>query len=107
MTIEILFVPGCPNLQPALDAVSSLLAANSLPVELRRIPVFTVAQAEALRFPGSPTIRINGADVEPHDSPSIALACRIYASGSGVPSRRAIRAAMARAESAAEERPVG
>lgn len=97
MTIEILYVPGCPNFQPAWDAVSALLAADSLRAEVRRIPVLTDAQAEALQFPGSPTIRVNGRDVQTSPSSPVALACRIYPGGQGVPSTDAIRAAISEA----------
>jgi hypothetical protein len=39
--------------------------------------IATVAQVEAARFAGSPTIRVNDADVAPSDD-EIGLSCRVY-----------------------------
>lgn len=97
MKIEILYVPGCPNYQAASDAVKNLLATESLRAEIREVAVHTEAAAAALRFPGSPTIRINGDDVEPESAGSIGLACRLYQNRRGVPAETAIWRAMARA----------
>lgn len=94
MRIEILSIPGCPNLQPAYDALLALLKADSFPAEIRFILVSNNAQAQALQFPGSPTIRVNGRDVEPASSSTVAFACRIYRDGAGVPSKDSIRAAI-------------
>jgi hypothetical protein len=65
MTIEILYVPGCPNHQPAFERLAKVLASESLSAEIRQVAVNTEAEAKALLFPGSPTIRIEGKDVEP------------------------------------------
>ena len=61
--------------------------------------VHTHEQAEALRFPGSPTIRVDGRDVDPvgAEAPP-ALACRIYRLPDGrvspVPSREQLEEAL-------------
>ena len=98
MKIEILYVPGCPNLRPAADAVTRLLAAASLAVEISSIPVHSEVQAQTLRFPGSPTIRVNGNDVEPESASTVGLACRLYRNRSGIPGDDAIRRALAQAK---------
>ncbi len=60
--------------------------------------VRTQEEAEALGFPGSPTIRIDGVDVDPAGSGARArLACRIYhvdGRPSPVPSREQLEAAL-------------
>lgn len=44
----------------------------------------TEEDAQALRFPGSPTIRLNGADPFPHAAGVAGLTCRVYATTQGV-----------------------
>ena len=98
MRIEILFVPGCPNYEPAVERVKRVLTAEALKAEVRGIPVSTAEEARACMFPGSPTIRINGDDVEPDQMNAPGLTCRLYADGTGVPSEEALRIALARAK---------
>ena len=100
MIIEVFYVPGCPNHQPAIKAVTSALALESLQSEICEIPVQTHDEVRACRFPGSPTIRVNGSDVEPESTSDYGLTCRLYANGLGIPSELAIR----RAISAARQR---
>jgi hypothetical protein len=94
MKIEVLYVPGCPNHQPALEAVISVLATESVPTNICQVPVSSEGEAQAFRFPGSPTVRINGNDVEPDPRPTFGLACRLYANGTGIPNEAAIRRAV-------------
>lgn len=98
MKIEILYVPGCPNHHAASAAVTRLLAAESWQAEIREIAVHSDLEAASLRFPGSPTIRVNGEDVEPESASSIGLACRLYVNRRGVPDSEAIRLAVALAK---------
>jgi hypothetical protein len=95
MKIEVLYVPGCPNHKPAVETVTSVLAAESVRTEICDIPVHSEEEAQSFRFPGSPTVRVNGNDVEPDARLTVGLACRLYASGKGVPSEAAIRRAIA------------
>jgi hypothetical protein len=64
MRIEVLYVPGCPNFQPAVKRIEKVLVSESLQADIEGVPVNSDAEAKALQFPGSPTIRINGNDVE-------------------------------------------
>jgi len=64
--IEILTVPGCTSKRPMRDLVDSLLQENEISnVEVRQIGVATDTMAVREKFPGSPTIRVNGIDVDP------------------------------------------
>ena len=98
MRIEILYVPGCPNYQPALDAVKKVLASESVASEVHSLGVTTDAEAKALLFPGSPTVRVNGRDVEPSAVIVPGLACRIYPNGTGIPPEEFVRAAISEAK---------
>lgn len=97
MRIEVLYVPGCPNFQPAVDRIEKVLESESLRAEIEGVPVKNDAEAKALQFPGSPTIRINGNDVEFIDTKSPSLACRLYSNRSGVPSEEMLKVALSRA----------
>lgn len=98
MRIEVLYVPGCPNYEPAVERLQAVLESQSLQAEIRSVPIKTDDQAKALRFPGSPTIRIDGEDVEQHETVAPSLACRLYANRSGVPSEELLRIAISSAK---------
>ena len=98
MRIEILYFPGCPNYQPAVEQVERVLCSESLQAEIRSIAVRTYAEARELMFPGSPTIRVNGEDVEPPQASVPSLACRLYESRSGIPSEELLRVAISDAK---------
>jgi len=97
MKIEVLYVPGCPNHKPAVESVMDVLKSESFEADVLQIPVQSESDARALHFPGSPTIRVNGGDIEPESISGFGLACRLYGNGSGVPSAAAIRTAVAAA----------
>jgi hypothetical protein len=85
--IEMLFWEGCPSHPEALELLQAVLRERGIeePIELRE--VFTLEDAVELGFPGSPTIRIDGRDVDPvgaTDPP--ALTCRVYRLPDGRPS---------------------
>lgn len=97
MTIEVLYVPGCPNFQPAVKRMEKVLAAQSLQANIKTVAVSSDAEARVLHFFGSPTIRVNGQDVEPTDMKASGLSCRLYANGSGIPSEEMIQTALSNA----------
>jgi hypothetical protein len=80
MKVELLWWEGCPSHPQALDELRSILGAEGLDpdaVELREVE--SDEQAERERFPGSPTIRIDGRDVvPPGEGDPVGLACRVY-----------------------------
>jgi hypothetical protein len=98
MLIEVLYVPGCPNHQPAIRRLRKTLRAQTIDVPIQEIPIADEAAARSLRFPGSPTVRINGLDAEPNGEQSFGLACRLYSSGDGLPSEETLQRAIARAK---------
>ncbi len=78
-TIEFLFWAGCPSHPEALALLRSVLEERGLDVEVEVREVRTDDEAKALRFPGSPTIRIGGRDVDPAGADARpSLTCRIY-----------------------------
>jgi hypothetical protein len=97
MKIEVLYVPGCPNYRPALERIQKVLVSESLRADIDGIPVISEVAASASDFPGSPTVRVNGTDVEPNRKKATGLACRLYASSGRVPSEEMLRLAFSRA----------
>jgi hypothetical protein len=98
MRIEILYVPGCPNYPPTFERLQAVLASEAVQDEIRCLPVSTETRAEDLLFPGSPTVRVNGRDIEPNRTVAPVLACRLYANGTGVPPEDMLRAAISQAK---------
>lgn len=100
VTVEILFFAGCPNYETTRELVQQVVEAVGVAAELRLVEVGSEAEVERLRFLGSPSVRVNGRDVEPgaDERGSFVLACRIYRTESGVsgqPAEEWIRAALA------------
>ncbi|MGZ4381028.1 MAG: DF family (seleno)protein [Gaiellaceae bacterium] len=99
MRIELLYWEGCPSHPEALALLEDVLAERGIDadVELRRVE--TDEEAQELRFPGSPTIRIDGRDVDAAGADSRpALNCRIYHLPDGrvspIPSREQLEEAL-------------
>jgi hypothetical protein len=99
MKIEVLYVPNCPHHAIALDRLRGILSAESFQKHVNEVLVQDADMAQSLQFPGSPTIRINGRDVEPQSGKTSAfgLMCRLYPDGSGAPSEQRLRAAIEKA----------
>jgi hypothetical protein len=80
LTIEILYFDGCPHYRPLLTRIRALLERDGFiaQLELRRVPSERAAQQQ--RFLGSPTVRIDGCDVEPGaaERSDYGLKCRLY-----------------------------
>ena len=84
--VEVLTFEGCPHAEPALDLVKRVLADSGLGATVRRVDVPDADAAAAQRFLGSPTIRVNGRDIEPGvvERDQYVLSCRIYRTDSGI-----------------------
>lgn len=95
--IEVLFFEGCPNRAPALDLVNEVIAARGVTARIVEVGVRDQDDAERLRFPGSPTVRVDGVDIESGEWPTehFVLGCRLYGA-TGVPPRELLVAALDR-----------
>lgn len=78
--VEILYFEGCPNHEAARALVERIAAALRVEPEIDLVDVPDAAAAERLRFLGSPTVRVDGRDVEPgaEQRDDFVLACRVY-----------------------------
>jgi hypothetical protein len=97
--VELLWWHGCPSTPEALELLEEVLAERGLEVGVELREVTTDDEARELAFPGSPTIRVEGRDVDPAGATARpALTCRIYLLPDGrvspVPSREQLEEAL-------------
>jgi mercuric ion transport protein len=99
MRVQVLYFEGCPNHAPTVERVRAELLSHGLPKEIEEIEIHNQAEAEALGFLGSPSVCINGSDIEPEarNLKSFGMSCRTYLEGivrSGSPSSALIGRAL-------------
>ena len=86
MRIELLYFDGCPSHEAFLPRLRELLADAGVndAVEQRRVE--TDADAQRERFLGSPTLRVDGLDVDPDsgERTDYGLKCRLYRTDEGL-----------------------
>ena len=84
--VEILYFEGCPNHEPARALVERIAADLGVQPELELVEVVDVKAAKRLRFLGSPTVRVDGVDVEPDAArrDDFVLSCRVYRGADGL-----------------------
>lgn len=100
--VEILYFEGCPNHEPARALVERVAAELHLDPSIDLVEVVDRDSAAELRFLGSPTIRVDGRDVEPgaEERHEFVLTCRVYRTERGLagqPEEAWIREALTRA----------
>jgi hypothetical protein len=86
MKVEVLYFGGCPFYITAEKTLREVLGELGLDAEVETVAVETDEEAGRFRFPGSPTIRIDGDDLFPSsgaEREDWRLGCRIYATPEG------------------------
>ncbi len=79
MNVSLLYSDGCPNWEQTLADVREVLAEYHVKTDVELIKVSSQQQAEEMEFLGSPTVRVEGMDVEPDILESgFNLECRVY-----------------------------
>jgi hypothetical protein len=96
--VNFLYFEDCPSHEQALARLREVMAEEGVAGEVEVIRVETEEQARELRFAGSPTIRVDGQDIDPPGEAGYALTCRAYHLEDGrispLPSRDMIRGAL-------------
>lgn len=97
--VELLYFEGCPNYERTRALVERVAAELELAPTIELVEVNDPDAAVAHRFLGSPTVRIDGRDVEPgaDERREFVLACRVYqtdAGPAGAPNEEWVRAAL-------------
>lgn len=101
VTVTYLFSRECPSHDEGLDLLRAAAATAGVDLRVDAVEVRDDAQAERLRFPGSPTYRVGGDDPFAPEEPAHAFrwdACRAYRAPDGrigpLPAREALEAAL-------------
>ena len=99
MEIKFLYYEKCPSHGAALERLRQVMAEEGVQAPVTVIKVESPDQAERLQFIGSPTILVNGEDIDwPLPDAQYALACRAYRLEDGrispLPSAEMIRRAL-------------
>ena len=93
--IELLYFSGCPHHRAARELIEATVAELGIEAEVEEVDVRDDADAAQRRFLGSPSIRVNGRDIEPgaEARTAYAISCRMYR-GSGIPPRELLVASL-------------
>ena len=91
--VELLWFADCPNQATARRMLQEVIAELVPGTQIRDLDATDPATAERLRFPGSPTIRVDGYDIDPSyvDPGDYTPRCRLYRTDAGLrglPERR-------------------
>jgi hypothetical protein len=85
MKVEVLYFDGCPTYRAAHKTLAEVVCEEGLQAEVELVAVNTDEEARRLRFPGSPTIRVDGRDLFPTPArEDWRLGCRVYATPEGL-----------------------
>ena len=93
MRIELYYFAGCPTYKEATFNLRSVLKELGIDEEIKLILVESQDHAQEFKFQGSPSIVIDGIDLERKNDPAL-FGCRIYeidGKFSGTPSKQFIR----------------
>jgi hypothetical protein len=80
--VNVLFIEGCPSRHQTIARIRSAASALGVPIELLETEVTMDAIADG--FCGSPTVLVNGMDLEKDARPVESLCCRTYQTESGI-----------------------
>ena len=97
---RVLYFTGCPNHRPAVDRLGAVADRLGVPVNIREVEVTQDDEPKRLAFRGSPTVLIDGVDLDPavRESDEFGFGCRMYGGG-GTPPDAMIEAALKEAAS--------
>lgn len=97
--VELLWFADCPNHAATRQMLNDVIAEIAPGAPILDLDATDPATAMRLRFPGSPTIRVDGRDVDPSfvDPGDYTPRCRLYRTDAGIrgiPERRWIEDAL-------------
>jgi arsenate reductase len=94
--VEVLVFDGCPHAEAAVQLAHAVAGRLGPGITVERVDVNTPEKAAELGFIGSPSIHVNGVDIEGRAG-SGGLSCRMYDDDSGMPPEWLVEAAALRA----------
>jgi len=95
--IELLYFDGCPSYQTAEKLLREVLVGSGRADRIEMIRVADEADAQQLKFVGSPTIRLNGVDPFLHGEANYGMQCRVFVTPEGLkgwPTKDMLRTAL-------------
>ena len=80
MKIELLYFEGCPSYQTTLNYLEEVIKEQKLSVQVEMVKIESDDEALKNKFLGSPTVRVNGLDIEPgaQERGDFSMCCRVY-----------------------------
>jgi hypothetical protein len=105
MRVELLYWEGDPHYMTARQRLVEVLTEDAFETTIQMVAVNSQDDAEFLGFIGSPTIRIDGTDIQTDASAAVGLSLRAYPADEDldgpatvpIPGKRLIRRAVERA----------
>lgn len=78
--VEVLFFDGCPNVDLATSRVRQAIASAGVQADVQLVRIEGDDDAVRRRFLGSPTVRVDGSDVDgaAEARTDFGLQCRVY-----------------------------
>lgn len=80
--VDLLYMSDCPSYRHVWSDLREVITQRNLDAAVRLVRVDTQEEADRLHFAGSPTIKVNGRDLEGYTGPGV-LACRVYRENGG------------------------
>lgn len=84
MKIELYYFDGCESWKTALSNLQVVLREEKLDSSVDLFEVKSDEEAAELKFPGSPTFRMDGEDFWPESRDSYWMSCRLYRTPDGL-----------------------
>jgi hypothetical protein len=92
--VELLYADGDPAAMPARQNLVEVLSEDAFETPIQMIAVASAEDAALLEMHGSPTIRLDGVDIDPDTAGPLGLEPRAYGDDGPIPSKARIRRAV-------------
>ena len=65
MKVDVFYLEGCGNAPLAFELLNQIITEHNIEASVKQVEVKSMDDAHGLRFFGSPTIQVNGRDIDP------------------------------------------
>ena len=84
MKVELLYFDGCPSWENGLKNLETALQEEGITASVEMVKVKDDQDAALLKFLGSPSFRVDGAELWAEERKAYALSCRVYPTPEGM-----------------------
>lgn len=104
MRVQVLYFEGCPNHRQTVELAEDVVRELCVEADIEEVEVKTGEDAERLRFLGSPTVFVDGVDIDPiaRKRTDYSFSCRMYEGLTGVPPRTLLTDAICQTDTSTE-----